>query len=72
MGNICGKESDAFSQPGRPLGTTPATPATAAVPASATKAAKVGGPPRRLGGESNAPEYADDARSRAAAAAEVR
>jgi len=78
MGNICGKESDAFAQPGRRLGVAPETPATVAVPASATaKAPKVGGPPRRLGGDNSnssggtpgsSPE---EARRKAALAAEV-
>ncbi|KAK5655000.1 hypothetical protein OQA88_6759 [Cercophora sp. LCS_1] len=75
MGNICGKESDAFAQPGRRLGSAPVTPSTAPVPASATsKPSKVGGPPRTLGGaggqaSSSSP---DEARRRAAEAAEAR
>lgn len=85
MGNLCSSERDPFSQPGRPLGTTPTTPATATTPKSARK---VGGPPRTLGGSSpNAPTSqsspggrggggggggdGNDARARAAAAAEV-
>ncbi|KAK0656109.1 hypothetical protein B0T16DRAFT_451720 [Cercophora newfieldiana] len=76
MGNICGKESDAFAQPGRRLGTTPETPASVPVPASATSPkAKVGGPPRRLGGDSSADTSGsspDEARRKAALAAEAR
>ncbi|KAJ0388454.1 hypothetical protein COL922a_000258 [Colletotrichum nupharicola] len=79
MGSVCGKESgdDNFSSPGRPLGTAPPPqPKTAPIPA------RVGGPPRTLGGgsgsgaggasgeRSNAD--ADDARRRAAEAAEAR
>ncbi|KAI0164795.1 hypothetical protein GGR57DRAFT_450585 [Xylariaceae sp. FL1272] len=76
MGNICGKaESDAFSQPGRVLGSAPPQPERASVPA------KVGGPPRTLGGSSSSttPQaHASsstgdtDARRRAAEAAEAR
>ncbi|KAM0345327.1 hypothetical protein ACHAPU_006726 [Fusarium lateritium] len=70
MGNICGKtEPEAFSQPGRVLGSAPPpTAGTAPVPK------KVGGPPRTLGGGS-VPEASgdvDNARRRAAEAAEVR
>ncbi|KAL2139340.1 hypothetical protein VTI28DRAFT_5328 [Corynascus sepedonium] len=75
MGNLCSSERDPFSQPGRPLGTTPAAPASASVPASARTPRKVGGPPRTLGGASPtaAPSGTDnDARARAAAAAEER
>lgn len=84
MGNLCSSERDPFSQPGRPLGTTPTTPASASVPASATarkSGRKVGGPPRTLGGGSpDAPTsqsspagggVGNDARAKAAAAAEV-
>ncbi|KAI0008041.1 hypothetical protein F4779DRAFT_468953 [Xylariaceae sp. FL0662B] len=73
MGNICGKaESDNFSQPGRVLGSAPPQPERASVPA------KVGGPPRTLGGSTpSAPPTApspsqDEARRRAAEAAEAR
>ncbi|KAK5634451.1 hypothetical protein RRF57_010164 [Xylaria bambusicola] len=79
MGNICGKsESEAFSQPGRVLGSAPPQPQSVPVPAH------VGGPPRTLGvaspvaqaqaqaqGDSRA-AAADDARRRAAEAAETR
>lgn len=81
MGNICGKtESDAFSQPGRVLGSAPPQPQRASVPAH------VGGPPRTLGGGGGSSSVqgnngdnnninntaADDARRRAAEAAEAR
>jgi hypothetical protein len=79
MGNLCSSERDPFSQPGRPLGTTPAAPTSASVPASAKAPRKVGGPPRTLGGggeagpssTSSASGPAGDARAKAAAAAEV-
>jgi hypothetical protein len=69
MGNICGKsDSEAFSQPGRTLGSAPPQPQRAFVPPH------VGGPPRTVGG-SPTPQGnngdADDARRRAAEAAEV-
>ncbi|KAI1203160.1 hypothetical protein F5X97DRAFT_285121, partial [Nemania serpens] len=71
MGNICGKsDSEAFSQPGRVLGSAPPQPQRASVPAH------VGGPPRTLGGDSPSAQAsggdADDARRRAAEAAEAR
>ncbi|KAI1423981.1 hypothetical protein F5Y12DRAFT_501448 [Xylaria sp. FL1777] len=72
MGNICGKsESEAFSQPGRVLGSAPPQPQRASVPAH------VGGPPRTLGGGSPAAQGTggaadNDARRRAAEAAEAR
>ncbi|KAI1281035.1 hypothetical protein F5Y07DRAFT_355197 [Xylaria sp. FL0933] len=73
MGNICGKsESDAFSQPGRVLGSAPPQPERASVPA------RVGGPPRTLGGDipeaqgSSGAAADNDARRRAAEAAEAR
>ncbi|KAL2159190.1 hypothetical protein VTH06DRAFT_2622 [Thermothelomyces fergusii] len=81
MGNLCSSERDHFSQPGRPLGTTPAAPATASVPASASASAsksprRVGGAPRTLGGGSGPASAGggdtDDPRARAAAAAEAR
>ncbi|KAI0189375.1 hypothetical protein EV127DRAFT_109136 [Xylaria flabelliformis] len=73
MGNICGKsESEAFSQPGRVLGSAPEQPQRASIPAH------VGGPARTLGGGSPSAQGnsgdadADDARRRAAEAAEAR
>ncbi|KAH8157846.1 hypothetical protein CIB48_g10403 [Xylaria polymorpha] len=65
MGNICGKsESEAFSQPGRVLGSAPPQPQRASVPAH------VGGPPRTLGGGSPSAQGTggdtDDARRQAA------
>ncbi|KAI1820233.1 hypothetical protein F4861DRAFT_77125 [Xylaria intraflava] len=68
MGNICGKsESEAFSQPGRVLGSAPPQPQRASVPAH------VGGPPRALGGgPPSSTGDTDDARRRAAEAAEGR
>ena len=71
MGNICGKtEPEAFSQPGRVLGTAP-PPAAGTAPVPKT----VGGPPRTLGGGSAVAQGSDDpenARRKAAEAAEVR
>lgn len=83
MGNICGKEADAFSQPGRRLDEAPAVRTSAAVPASASASVpvkattpKVGGPARTLGGSGagggGGGGDVDDARRRAAAAAEAR
>ncbi|KAI3329157.1 hypothetical protein HD806DRAFT_274384 [Xylariaceae sp. AK1471] len=70
MGNICGKsDSEAFSQPGRTLGSAPPQPQRASIPAH------VGGPPRTLGGSPTPQgnnENPDDARRRAAEAAEAR
>ncbi|GAW22939.1 hypothetical protein ANO14919_124860 [Xylariales sp. No.14919] len=71
MGNICGKsESEAFSQPGRVLGSAPSQPQRAPVPTH------VGGPPQTLGGGLPAARGnsgdTDDARRRAAEAAETR
>ncbi|KAI2638169.1 hypothetical protein GGS21DRAFT_488870 [Xylaria nigripes] len=71
MGNICGKsESDAFSQPGRVLGSAPPQPQRAPVPAH------VGGPPRTVGGAGQGSGGgggdAAEARRRAAEAAEGR
>ncbi|TEA16469.1 hypothetical protein C8034_v001290 [Colletotrichum sidae] len=72
MGSVCGKEKgdDNFSSPGRPLGTAPPPqPKTAPIPA------RVGGPPRTLGGSSSGERSTadtDDARRRAAEAAEAR
>ncbi len=71
MGNLCGKESsDAFAQPGRTLESAPAPKTTSSVPR------KVGGPPRTLGGpapgsSTTSPEDQQDARRKAAEAAEV-
>ncbi|RGP65660.1 hypothetical protein FLONG3_9163 [Fusarium longipes] len=72
MGNICGKtEPEAFSQPGRVLGTAP-PPAAGTAPVPKT----VGGPPRTLGGGSAAAAQGSDdpenARRKAAEAAEAR
>lgn len=71
MGSVCGKEEgDNFTSPGRPLGAAPPPqPKTAPIPA------RVGGPPRTLGGSSISGERsadADEARRKAAEAAEVR
>ncbi|KAI0383838.1 hypothetical protein F5Y04DRAFT_22368 [Hypomontagnella monticulosa] len=75
MGNICScfkSESEHFSQPGRVLGSAPPQPQRASVPAS------VGGPPRTVGGRGSAPnvnptpQQDDEARRRAAEAAEAR
>jgi hypothetical protein len=76
MGNLCSSEREPFSQPGRPLGSTPAAPTSASVPASAKAPRKVGGPPRTLGGGGGeagpaSSSAAGDARAKAAAAAEV-
>ncbi|KAI1176723.1 hypothetical protein F4777DRAFT_239137 [Nemania sp. FL0916] len=77
MGNICGKsEPEAFSSPGRVLGSAPPQPERASVPAHVS-----GGPPRAPGagaGAGSSPAQgssgrdADDARRRAAEAAEAR
>ncbi|OHF01330.1 hypothetical protein CORC01_03363 [Colletotrichum orchidophilum] len=74
MGSVCGKEKgDNFDSPGRPLGTAPPPqPKTAPIPA------RVGGPPRTLGGGSGGASGhqssagADEARRKAAEAAEAR
>ena len=68
MGALCGKESkpDPFSQPGRTLSSAP--PQNANPTSSVPK--KVGGPPRTLGG-STSDAQAQDARVKAAEAAEV-
>ncbi|CAK7566059.1 MAG: hypothetical protein SEPTF4163_003992 [Sporothrix epigloea] len=83
MGNICGKADkfdDPYDQPGRPLGGGNARPITTR-PAETGQQGKtapvpprVGGPPRTLGGSSSEPgsSAANDARERAAAAAEAR
>jgi hypothetical protein len=70
MGALCGKESssDPFSQPGRTVSSAPAPQTNSSVPAQRT----VGGPPRTLGGSSNPDSNAnEDARKKAAEAAEV-
>ncbi|KAK0104536.1 hypothetical protein ONS95_004825 [Cadophora gregata] len=75
MGNLCGKESsDAFAQPGRTLaeahpasGTQNQNP-TASVP----KKVVVGGPPRTLGSGGQSGSAQEDARRKAAEAAEAR
>jgi hypothetical protein len=87
MGNLCGKpskDSNNFEGPGRVLGSAPSQPATAtkaSIPARVSASAaqpsqsspssppKVGGPARTLGTSNTA---AGDAKSAAAAAAEVR
>ena len=71
MGNICGKEStpDPLAENARPLpqGTTLRTNQSSSVPR------KVGGPPRTLGsGSADASLSQEDARKKAADAAEVR
>ncbi|KAK1972644.1 hypothetical protein LZ32DRAFT_5142 [Colletotrichum eremochloae] len=77
MGSVCGKEDkgDNFTSPGRPLGTAPPPqPKTAPIPA------RVGGPPRTLGGGSGGGDGASgqqsadaaEARRKAAEAAEAR
>jgi hypothetical protein len=72
MGALCGKqESDAFSRPGRTVGSAAPASGTAPLPGAAVKK-NVGAPPRTLGGSGGAPgSGAQDARQRAAAAAEV-
>lgn len=75
MGNVCGKTDsggDNFAGPGRVIGTAPPQPQRAAVP---QKVRTVGGPPRTLGGSQDAGAGAarpDDARRKAAEAAEAR
>ncbi|KAK1988691.1 hypothetical protein LZ30DRAFT_776592 [Colletotrichum cereale] len=74
MGSFCGKEDkgDNFTSPGRPLGTAPPPqPKTAPIPA------RIGGPPRTLGGGggggASGQQSADaaEARRKAAEAAEA-
>ncbi|KAL2017817.1 hypothetical protein VTK56DRAFT_1619 [Thermocarpiscus australiensis] len=83
MGNLCSTaQSDPFSGPGRPLGATPAKHASVSVPASASSPRQprgrvLGGPPRTLGGAAAGTGEAsgggaEDARAKAAAAAEAR
>ncbi|KAH7403382.1 hypothetical protein BKA64DRAFT_641372 [Cadophora sp. MPI-SDFR-AT-0126] len=77
MGNLCGKESsDAFAQPGRTLSSAPAASSaqnqnqTSSLP----KKVVVGGPARTLGsgGQSTGSSAQEDARRKAAEAAEAR
>ncbi|CZT48292.1 uncharacterized protein RSE6_08967 [Rhynchosporium secalis] len=75
MGNLCGKESspDAFSQPGRTLSS--ATPAQSPNPTSSVPKKVVGvGPARTLGsqGQEQSSSAQEDARRKAAEAAEAR
>lgn len=74
MGNICGKtESDNFSSPGRVVGAAPPSgPQSAPVPKT-KKGSVVSGPGRTLGsgGNLSAGGPTEDARKRAAEAAEV-
>lgn len=75
MGNLCGKEeADPFSTPGRRLDSaTP--PAVTTGPITSQPKRQVGGPTRTLGGgqveAGNWGANADEARMKAAAAAEV-
>ncbi|KAF2869765.1 hypothetical protein BDV95DRAFT_620323 [Massariosphaeria phaeospora] len=73
MGNLCGKESqDNFQGPGRTVGAAPAPATKATVPARiAATTPKATGPGRAVGGGSGI-GGGDNARSAAAAAAEVR
>ncbi|RDA95969.1 hypothetical protein CP533_5855 [Ophiocordyceps camponoti-saundersi (nom. inval.)] len=77
MGNLCGKEDPDPSPPGRVLGSAPSR-AQQAPPSSSSSSvpAKVGGPPRKLGTSSSSTRppqpQSDDARQRAAEAAEAR
>ncbi|KAK8042266.1 hypothetical protein PG993_006789 [Apiospora rasikravindrae] len=69
MGNICGKSSsdpDAFSTPGRIVGTTPAQPQRASLPPRV-----VGGPPRKLGGGNDSAAAAAPSSSAAVEARET-
>lgn len=79
MGSLCSKaSSDNFAGQGRPVGSAPAPAGTSSVPKTVKAGApKVGGPPRTLSGApagqaGEAGGAADDARRKAAAAAEVR
>lgn len=63
MGNICGKEEQDPSPPGRVLGSAPPAKRKSTIPP------KVGGPARTLGGETTTD--VGDARRKAAEAAEV-
>ena len=71
MGNICGKQDDPYAQPGRRVGSAPAQSSSNNKTVPVPK--KVGGPGRTLGGTSqdSSAAGADDARRRAAEAAEV-
>ncbi|OAQ72644.1 hypothetical protein VFPPC_12817 [Pochonia chlamydosporia 170] len=64
MGNICGKEEQDPSPPGRVLGSAPPAKRKSTIPP------KVGGPARTLGGETTTD--VGDARRKAAEAAEAR
>lgn len=74
MGNICGKQDDPYAQPGRRVGDSSASatnPSKKTVPVPK----KVGGPGRTLGGSTSGDSGsagADEARRRAAEAAEAR
>ncbi|KAI9051028.1 hypothetical protein LZ554_005136 [Drepanopeziza brunnea f. sp. 'monogermtubi'] len=81
MGNLCGKESpspsDAFAKPGRTVGSAP--PPNQNTTAALPKKVQVGGPPRTLGStpspnphQSSSNSTQDDARRKAAEAAEAR
>ncbi|KAI1345130.1 hypothetical protein F5Y15DRAFT_18254 [Xylariaceae sp. FL0016] len=74
MGNICGKsEPEAFSSPGRVLGSTPAQPTRAPVPPKVTsKSTAPALQSRSSENNSNDTGAAADARRRAAEAAEAR
>lgn len=76
MGNLCGKQTstdDAFSTPGRTVGSAPPSgPRTASVPQKKTAAPKVGGPARTLGGGAEDNQTPEEARRKAAEAAEAR
>ncbi|KAI9903078.1 hypothetical protein N3K66_002430 [Trichothecium roseum] len=70
MGNLCGKaDKDNFSSPGRVVGSAPAQSSRPSAPVPR----KVGGPGRTLGGgPSSSSSAAEDARQKAALAAEAR
>ncbi|KAI1382174.1 hypothetical protein F4677DRAFT_17358 [Hypoxylon crocopeplum] len=73
MGNICGKsESENFSQPGRVLGSAPPQPQRSSVPAKISNPPRTlgGGPPQTSGTQNGSD--AEEARRRAAEAAEAR
>ncbi|TVY50106.1 hypothetical protein LOCC1_G000045 [Lachnellula occidentalis] len=73
MGNLCGKESsDPFAQPGRTLSSAPA-PTTNTPTAPLPK--HISSPPRKLGSDSSTSQNSaaqEDARRKAAEAAEAR
>ncbi|KAH8179852.1 hypothetical protein LIA77_01371 [Sarocladium implicatum] len=78
MGNICGKQDDPYAQPGRRVGENTSASSTANSNSKKTVPVpkKVGGPGRTLGGstsgDSGSAAGADEARRRAAEAAEAR